>query len=217
MTVVQVTRSKVRDMREVPLAASDHPDRIRWNARYGESATAASFHAHPLAAQALSLPLPDGPVLDLACGPSGAGLAAAAAGRQVTAVDISDVALGLLDREARRRRLRELITLVHADLREWQPEPERYALVLCTGFWERAVFAPAAGAVTPDGLLGWEAFTVAARRVRPALSAAWCLGPGEPAALLPADFAVLDQQELPDPERGAKRRLLARRTGRPPG
>src|SRR4051812_361947 len=80
---------KVRGMRDVPLAASDHPDRIRWNTRYGGGA-AVSFHAHPLAAQALSLPLPAGPVLDLACGPSGAGLAAAAAGRQVTAVDISD-------------------------------------------------------------------------------------------------------------------------------
>jgi SAM-dependent methyltransferase len=203
-------------MREVPLAASDHPDRTRWNARYGGSATV-SFHAHPLAAQALSLPAPDGPVLDLACGPSGAGLAAAAAGRQVTAVDISDVALGLLAREARRRRLRELITLVHADLGEWRPEPERYALVLCTGYWERAIFGPAAEAVAPGGLLGWEAYTVEARHVRPALTAAWCLDPGEPASLLPADFTVLDQQELPDPDRGAKRRLLAGRRDRPPG
>jgi hypothetical protein len=57
---------------------------------------------------------------------------------------------------------------------------------------------------------------VEARRVRPALSAAWCLGPGEPAALLPPDFTVLDQHELPDPDRGAKRRLLARRGDRPP-
>jgi SAM-dependent methyltransferase len=203
-------------MRDVPLAASDHPDRVRWNARYGDS-SAVSFHAHPLAAQALSLTLPAGPVLDLACGPSGAGLAAAAAGRRVTAVDISDVALGLLDREARRRRLRELITLVHADLSEWRPDPERYALVLCTGYWERAVFGPAAAAVAPGGLLGWEAFTVESRRVRPALSAAWCLGPGEPAALLPPDFTVLDQHELSDPDRSAKRRLLARRDDRPPG
>lgn len=204
-------------MRDVPLAASDHPDRIRWNARYGESSAAVAFRAHPLAAQAMSLPLPQGPVLDLACGPSGAALAAAAAGRRVTAVDISDVALGLLDREARRRRLRELITLVHADLGEWRPEPERYALVLCTGFWERAVFGPAAAAVARGGLLGWEAFTVEARRVRPALSAAWCLSPGEPGSLLPADFTVLDQHELPDSGGGAKRRLLARRRDCPPG
>ena len=200
-------------MREVPLAASGHPDRIRWNARYGDD-SAVSFHAHPLAAQALSSALPDGPVLDLACGPSGAVLAAAAAGRQVTAVDISDVALGLLDREARRRRLRDLIALVHADLGEWRPEPERYALVLCTGYWDRAIFGPAAAAVAPGGLLGWEAFTVEARRVRPTLPAAWCLGPGEPAALLPPDFTVLDQHQQADSGRGAKRRLLARREDR---
>ena len=45
---------------------------------------------------ALSLPLPDGPVADLACGASGSALLAAAAGRLVTAVDVSEVALGLL-------------------------------------------------------------------------------------------------------------------------
>jgi SAM-dependent methyltransferase len=198
-------------MGEVPSTASDHPDRLRWNAKYGDG-SAVSFGAHPLAARALSLPLPDGPVLDLACGPSGGGLAAAAAGRQVTAVDISDAALELLDREAGRRGLRELITPIHADLGEWRPEPERYALVLCTGYWERAVFGPAARAVAPGGLLGWEAFTQAARSVRPGLPAVWCLGPGEPASLLPADFTVLDQHELPDSARGAKRRLLARRS-----
>ncbi|HEU5156656.1 MAG TPA: class I SAM-dependent methyltransferase [Streptosporangiaceae bacterium] len=197
-------------MREGPLASSEHPDRIRWNARYG-AGSAASFEVHPLAARALSLPLPDGPVLDLACGPSGAALAAAAAGRRVTAVDISDVALGLLEGEARRRGLRELITLVHADLDEWRPEPERYALVLCTGYWQRSVFEPAAHAVTVGGLLGWEAFTEAARSVRPGLPGAWCLGPGEPASLLPAGFTVLEQHDVPDAERGAKRRLLARR------
>lgn len=206
-------------MREVPRAASGHPDRIRWNARYGDE-SAVSFRAHPLAVRALSMPLPDGPVLDLACGPSGSGLAAAAAGRPVTAVDVSDVALGLLEREAHRRGLHELITIVHADLAdladlgEWRPEPERYALVLCTGYWERAVFGPAARAVMAGGLLGWEAFTTDARLARPSLPAAWCLGPREPASLLPARFTVIDQHDLPDPGRGAKRQLLARRPDR---
>ncbi len=197
-------------MRDDPLTASDHPDRIRWNAKYGDG-SAPSFHAHPLAARALSLPLPDGPVLDLACGPSGSGLAAAAAGRQVTAVDISDVALGLLDREARRRGLRERITLVHTGLAEWRPQPDRYALVLCTGYWDGAVFGPAAEAVAAGGLLGWEAFTAEARSARPGLPAEWCLDPGEPASLLPAGYNVLDQHDLPDPRRGTRRRLLARR------
>src|SRR5581483_11930690 len=133
----------------------------RWNERYAAGGSPA-FTPHPLAAAALAMDLPDGPVADLACGPSGAALLAAAHGRRVTAVDVSEVALRLLGEEARRRGLERLITLVHADLAAWPPG--RYALVLCTGFWSADVFAAGAGAVAPGGLLGWEAFTIEARQ-----------------------------------------------------
>jgi len=185
-----------------------HPDRLRWNARYAEG-PGASFAPHPLAVSALAVPPPDGPVADLACGPSGA------AGRGVTAVDISDVALSLLGAEASRRGLRDKITLVQADLREWRPVGASYALVLCTGYWDRAVFATALTAVAPGGLLGWEAFTAGALRVRPGLCPQWCLGEDEPAALLGTGFDVLDSRDLPDRERGTKRAMLARRRVRP--
>ena len=182
-----------------------HPDRLRWNARYAEGR--ASFTPHPLAVRALALELPDGAVADLACGPSGAALLAAAGGRPVTAVDVSDVALTWLGDEAGRRGLRPLISLVDADLSAWRARPRSYALVLCTGFWDRAVFAGAAEAVADGGLLAWEAFTSEARQARPTLPPEWCLAPGEPASLLPADFTVLDQHDEP----GGKRQLLARR------
>lgn len=212
-----------RDAREAGDLAG-HPDRVRWNARYGGSRPA-RFEPHPLAARALALPPPAGPVLDLACGPSGTALAAAAAGRRVTAVDVSDVALGLLGLEAARRDaerpsgaqesravrrgLRELITLVQADITAWRPEPASFALVLCTGYWDRAALPGAAAAVAPGGLLGWEAFTEQARAARPSLPAAWCLAPGEPAVLLPPGFTVLDQSDLPGSL--PRRRMLARR------
>jgi len=189
---------------------ADHPDRRRWNARYTDD-FAASFAAHPLMVMALSQPLPDGPVLDLASGPSGSALLAAAAGRRVTAVDVSDAALRLLAEEASRRGMTPLVSLVHADLAAWRPKPDSYAVVLCTGYWDRNLFPAAADAVTADGVLGWEAFTAGARSVRPNLPEAWVLGAGEPASLLPGAFETLSQQELPDDRRGAKRRLLARR------
>jgi SAM-dependent methyltransferase len=186
-----------------------HPDRERWNARY-EGRRPASFEPHPVAARALSLGLPDGPVADLACGLGGSALLAAAAGRRVTAVDISDVALGMLAAEASRRGLGDLITVVQADLGAWRPASGGYALVLCTGFWDRAVFATAAGVVAAGGVLGWEAFTAEARRARPGLCARWCLEPGEPASLLPAGFEILDERDLRE---SAKRTLLVRLRG----
>jgi SAM-dependent methyltransferase len=186
----------------------DHPDRIRWNAKYGTGFTP-SFRRHPLAARALALDLPEGPVADLACGPSGAALMAAEQGRRVTAVDVSEVALGLLGVEAGRRGLAHLITLVHADLSGWAPEPRSYALVLAIGFWDAAVFAAAAGAVADGGLLAWEALTADARRSHLSLPPEWCLAPGEPASLLPPGFTVLDQSEIPARNR---RRMLAHRT-----
>jgi SAM-dependent methyltransferase len=183
-----------------------HPDRERWNTRY-EGRSTASFEPHPIAVRALSLGLPDGPVADLACGLGGSALLAATAGHRVTAVDISDVALGMLAEEASRRGLGELITVVQADLGTWRPEPDGYALVLSTGFWDRAVFATAAGAVAAGGVLGWEAFTAEARLARPGLPAGWCLEPGQPASLLPAGFEILDERDLPESD---KRSLLVR-------
>lgn len=188
-----------------------HPDRLRWNARY--EGARPSFEPHPLAVRALSLPLPDGPVADLACGASGSALLAASAGRPVTAVDVSELALGLLAGEADRRGLGGLITMVQADLTEWTPDPGGYALVLCTGYWDRAVFGTAAGAVAAGGALAWQAFTAEARRARPGLCAEWCLNPGQPASLLPAGFGVLDEHDLPESQNGIMRLLLAQRRG----
>jgi SAM-dependent methyltransferase len=191
------------EARPVP---DDHPDRVRWNAKYA-SGSEPSFRPHPLALRALAANLPDGPVADLACGPSGAALLAAADGRRVTAVDVSEVALRLLGDEARRRGLGDLITLVHADLSAWSPGPRSYALVLCTRFWLPGIFTAAAGAVADGGVLAWEAFTAEARRSRPGLPAEWCLDPGEPASLLPPGFTLADQHEVP----GFRRQLLAHR------
>jgi SAM-dependent methyltransferase len=192
----------------MPDELADHLDRRRWNARYAGQAP--SFDPHGLLAAAAELAPPGGAVLELACGPSGTALAAAAAGRHVTAVDVSDVALGLLHDEAQRRGVLGLIDIVHADLLAWRPAGARYALVLCAGYWDRQVFGRAAAAVAGGGgVLAWQALTAAARTARPGLPAAWCLGPGEPAVLLPAGFTVVQQADPASD--GTWRRLLARR------
>ena len=130
----------------------EHPDRLKWNVKYANGVVP-SFTPHPLALRALSMDLPDGLLVELACGPSGAALLAAANGRPVMAVDVSEVALGMLGQKARRHGLDHLITLVQADLLSWQPDARSGALVLCTGFWDSEAFAVAAEAVTPGASL----------------------------------------------------------------
>jgi SAM-dependent methyltransferase len=190
-----------------------HPDRLRWNARY--AARAATFTPHPLAVAALALPVPDQavpdlPVLELASGPSGSALLAAELGHRVTAVDVSDVGLDQLADEAGRRGLSAMLTVVQADVTTWTPAQACYGCVLCFGFWDEAAFRAAVDAVAPGGLLAWEGLTAQARDRRPELPAAWCLGPGEPAALLPASFVVLEQEDLPGHGGLPRRRMLAR-------
>jgi cyclopropane fatty-acyl-phospholipid synthase-like methyltransferase len=180
---------------------------VRWNARYSGDFVP-SFEPHPLAVRAVELGLGDGPVADLACGASGSALYLAASGHRVVAVDVSDVALGLLGEQARRRGLQTLISAVQADLSAWRHGPgPGFALVLCTGFWDAGVFGAAAAAVAAGGLIAWEAFTEQARQDRPELPPAWCLRDGEPASLLPADFTVIEQRDVAR----SRRRLLARR------
>lgn len=197
-----------------PIELADHPDRLRWNDRY--AGRDAAFTPHPLAVTALALltagPPTELPVLELASGPSGSALLAAELGWRVTAVDVSDVGLEQLATEARRRRLGTAVSVVQADVTTWTATRARYSysLVLCTGYWDEAAFGAATAVVAPDGLLAWEALTEQARELRPGLPAAWCLGPGEPAALLPASFAVLEQEDLPGHGGLPRRRMLAR-------
>jgi len=186
-------------------------DRNRWNSRYGAASFSASFLPHPLAEQALGLPLPAGPVLDLASGPSGTVLLAAAAGRRSVAVDISDTALALLSEQIRTRELAGQLAIVQADLETWRPRPATCALVTCTGYWDAGLFAAAARTVVPGGLLAWEALTTEALRQRPDLPASWCLRPGEPASLLPGGYELLYQENLPAGCPATRRRMLARR------
>jgi SAM-dependent methyltransferase len=191
-----------------------HPDRLRWNARFVKAQP--RFEPHPLVGAVLAQGLPPGPVLELACGLSGSALALAAAGREVWAVDIADVALEGLGKEAERRGLGGRLRLFQADLLAWSPPEQRFALVLVTRYWERAVFLRALNAVAEGGLLAWEAFTLAEQTYRSTFRSEWCLGAGEPATLTGSGFLVLDQNDQDDGQ-SATRRLIARRLpGQPP-
>lgn len=183
----------------------DHPDRLRWNARYGASEP--TFAPHPIVADAVAAGLPEGPTLELACGRSGSALALAARGRAVVAADISDVALAQLASEARQRGLADRITTILVDLPGYRPDTGQFALVLATLYWDPHAFDNACRAVAPGGLLGWEALARSgAEEVR---HPEWRLPHGGLGARLPRGFTVL-AEELHDSEERPSTRLLAR-------
>lgn len=176
---------------------SEHPDRSRWNARY--ETTPPDFVPHQFAAEALRAGIPDGRVLELACGRSGTALALAEAGREVIAVDVSDLALRQLAEEASRRGVR--VESVLADAQAYTPESD-FALVMAIRYWDPDVFARACQAVAPGGLLQWEALADPD-------GGRFHVRPGELSARLPEGFQVLSEQTTSG--RHQTSRLTARR------
>jgi SAM-dependent methyltransferase len=199
-----------------------HPDRVSWNGRHARSQP--DLEAHPLAHAALELGIPDGPVLELACGVSGNALALAEAGHQVTAVDISDLALQQLNEAARRLGLAAAIHPVHADLASLELAQEAYVLVLCTYYWETEVFRQAHHAIAPGGILAWETVTSIDDDPQPRRER-WLPHPDEPARLLPGRFQVIENTQRTGQfgedircrgRRHSTVRLLARKARQPP-
>ena len=190
----------------------DHPDRLKWNARYLEPKRLAPRESCPLYERAASLGYPEGPVLELACGLSAQALTQAETGRDVLAVDISDVALDRLRAEAAERGFASRLTCVEADLNAWRPPDDRkYALVICVMYWEEAVFDYAWTAVAEGGLLAWQGFTLEHLRYRPSQNPDWCFNEDEPASRLPADcFTVLHEEDVDEGHR-VIRRMVARK------
>lgn len=186
-----------------------HPDRLRWNEKH--AAAPARFEPHPVAGEVLFRPVPAGPILEIACGVAGTGLALAAEGRRVVLLDVSDVALRLQLDEARRRGLADRLSLVHADASRGLPGEERFAAVLATLYWDAEAFRAACKVVAPGGLLLWETFTLRHLAHQPTFRPAWCLADGEPASLLPASFRVELLVDL-ETEDSSTRRMVARRS-----
>lgn len=190
---------------------ADHPDRIRWNAKYEcADPTEAVFAPISWLGDVLQFGVPEGPVLELACGRSGTALGLAAAGRCVTAIDVSDTALVQLELEATRRELADRLTLVHADLCSWQSGDGRFALVLCRLSWHPPTFRQACEAVAPGGVVAWEAWRRPIDVARDTRRAEWCLKPGQPESELPAGFTVIRVVDTDGSE--PSRRIIAQRS-----
>ncbi|MDP6051525.1 MAG: class I SAM-dependent methyltransferase [Candidatus Latescibacteria bacterium] len=188
-----------------------HPDRVKWNDRFSNPKGFWTLGPSGLLKRVLAEGIPEGQVLELACGISGNALALARADRDVLAVDVSDVALEQVYKEAEKQATASHLTCIQADLNTWRPPvSQTYALIICVMYWEEAVFDYALKAVADDGLIAWQGFSLDQLRYRPSQKAAWCFKAGEPAARMPETFTVLYEEDIDDGHR-AIRRMIARK------
>lgn len=204
-------------------------DQARWDARYqpllnrladgGESALA-GIHVEggdspspclrDACLGAAALPLERGKALDLASGPGRNALFLAEQGFDVTAVDVSPVALEVLTRRAQARGLP--IVTAHADLDRWILPADTYSLVVCSLFLERSLFDRIPSSLKQGGWVYYESLLSDAELAGGAGgTASFRLSPGELlTAFLSRGFRVYHYAEGPVGDK-ASARILARR------
>jgi 2-polyprenyl-3-methyl-5-hydroxy-6-metoxy-1,4-benzoquinol methylase len=187
----------------------NHPDQVKWNKKYSKMIDI-KFPTHPILSVLKDLSLPTAPILELACGLSGNVLSLASLGYNVLAVDISEVALNLLESTIKKNHLESKVSLLLADLTNWQPPKETFSLVLALRYWDKKSFSNACQSVIKGGFIAWETFNKHHLCYHPHFHAEWCLDSNEPANLLTSDFKILNEQDF-DNGHTATRRLIAQR------
>lgn len=168
-------------------------DRVKWNARYAESAAARPPAPHPLALRWRGR-MTGGRMLDAACG-LGRGIAAAGhLFHTIFAVDLSEVAVA----QARRLWAGRNIQWTVGDVGAMAWEADSLGLACAFGFTDLACFRRLRAAMRPGGMFLYEGFSPRQREVHAGLDPAWTASPGDLMEILPG-WTVLEQGESTDP------------------
>lgn len=130
------------------MTVSSEEDRQRWNAKHAKNK--AVTIAPPLGVEAESLPS-KGRALDVACGTGGVSLWMARRGLTVTAIDVSDEALQILDEASREHDL--AVKIVQGDLMEDIPAEGKFDLIVCQRYRAPKIYARLVSLLAPGGTL----------------------------------------------------------------
>ncbi|MCW5828854.1 MAG: methyltransferase domain-containing protein [Deltaproteobacteria bacterium] len=192
----------------------DHPDRIKWDSKYGSNPDLFGrgpsdwlLHCYPTIERLISLPAT---ALDIGAGPGRNSLALARRGFDVTALDISGVALERLGKLAEAERLD--ITTVRTSAYDWDWAPAVFSLVIDFFYLERPLIPKIAGTVVPGGLICFETYTTGQldAPVSPKCPREFLLEPGELPTLFDG-FETLESREGPLPDGRVTAAWLGRR------
>lgn len=170
----------------------------KWNKRWREKARTADWQVDPWLERVFPL-LPKGTALDVACGIGRNSLFLAENGFFVTALDVSETALGLLNEAARQRNL--AINTQQIDLESGAPLPEGpFDLLLNFFFLHRPLLVPELARVKPGGVVVIRTFSRIGVGQDEQVSAAMSLAAGELLEIF-SDWKILLHEEGFEPSR----------------
>ncbi|MFO7576830.1 MAG: class I SAM-dependent methyltransferase [Pelovirga sp.] len=181
-----------------------------WNERWQEKSVDADWQPDPWLQRIVPF-LPRGSALDVACGMGRNAVYLAEQGFAVTAVDLSNVALDLLRREAQRRELE--IDIRQVDLEgEAQLPAGSFDLVIQFFFLHRPLLMPLLDKVRPGGFAVLRTFSRAGSARFGAVPDAISFAPGELFDLFSGwDLLVHEEGLEPSKKGGTLAGVVARR------
>jgi SAM-dependent methyltransferase len=184
----------------------------KWNARWRDKAATLDWQADPWLQRVMPL-LPPGRTLDVACGSGRNAMYLAARGFTVTAIDLSQQALALLDQEAVRRGLAIETRLVDLEA-EPQLPPGPFDLVIDFFYLHRPLLPGIGRLLRPGGLMVLRTFSRAGPFPGGPDNPDFVLNPGELLELF-QDWDILFHEEGLEPSHrgGSLAGVVARRPG----
>lgn len=182
---------------------SDDSLREKWDSRHGAVEKRPSL-ARVLAENLHLLPA-SGTALDLACGLGGNALALAEQGLDVTAWDLSPVAIQRLQKFASEAKLSNLKAEVR-DVEQQPPGPASFDVIAVSYYLERSLIPQLMQALKPGGLIFYQTFTAIAVGEEGPSNPAFRLGDNELLELFrPLKLRVYrEENRLGDLQRGAR-------------
>jgi SAM-dependent methyltransferase len=167
----------------------------RWNQKYAAASSNPAFTPDAILTQYAHLLDGRGLALDVACGVGHNALYLARRGYEVIAVDGSLAGLRYCREQLAATPLP--VHLVAADLDQFIPPPERFALVLVVRYLNRPLIAHLKRALVPGGLMIYQTFNRHRLLMNPDFNPDYLVEPGELNSLF-ADFAPIASNDAPD-------------------
>ena len=174
-----------------------YSDVTRWQKKYRETEPAFQLDVDSLLKRHANLLGGHGLALDMAAGPCHTAVHLATMGYRVIALDCSVIALQIGQQLA--ARMNTHISVVAADLDEWQFPQSAFTVLTCFRYLNRRLFHAMQNIIKPGGLLIYKTFNTHYLREKPRFNPAYLLQPGELANVFPK-FEVVECNDGYDPK-----------------